>query len=296
MGSSPCPLCLLPVQPSCWPGSCLRLIEVPGWMQGEALGKCLPRAKHHLECQCRWHWPPAPPGNSHRMLLAGQGEPHHRPHHLNPAPDNTHTMLPSLLNQQQEELAAIHLSLPTFPLPCHSLTQGRWGFGLTPPRSHPLQPCQWNTGKYRSTQNTALKPRKYYSIPQIHLSYCLRCSLLPGCCGIVKFMGNRLIPSIPKRQRTINTSLFLILLPSALGLFYSTFLLYPPVTEIVEYNQHLSVFFQTASKGAESLPRMDTGCPQLQPRAPMFSSTSRDLLQLLKWNLLGYAWKCISLC
>lgn len=27
-----------------------------------------------------------PPGHSHRVLLAGQGEPHHRPHYLNPAP------------------------------------------------------------------------------------------------------------------------------------------------------------------------------------------------------------------
>lgn len=43
---------LLPVQPSCLPGSSLRLVEVIGSIQGEDLGTCLPRAKHHLQCQC----------------------------------------------------------------------------------------------------------------------------------------------------------------------------------------------------------------------------------------------------
>lgn len=118
-------------------------------------------------------WPPSPPGSSHRMLLAGQGEPHQDHITWIQLLPSTHTMLPSLQSQQEEELAPTHLSLPTFAIPHHSWTQGRWGFGLTLPRSHPLQPHQWNTGKYKSTQNIGLKPRKYYSVPQIHLSYCL---------------------------------------------------------------------------------------------------------------------------
>lgn len=63
----------------------------------------------------------------------------------------------------------------------------------------------------------------------------------------MKFMGHRLTPSIPKRQGTINTSPFLMLLPSAFGLFDSASLLYPPIIEIAEYNQHLSIFFSPDS-------------------------------------------------
>lgn len=240
-GLQPCPVCLLPVQPSCLPYGWLRLIEVIEWIQGEDLGKCLPRAKHHLQCQCcSGHQPLQVTVTGCPWLVK---ESHITDHvtwiQLLPS---THTMLPSLQNQQQEELAPIHLCLPTFPIPRHSLTQGRWGFGLTPRWSHPLQPRHWNTGKYTSTQNIGLKPRKYYSIAQIHLSYCLRWSLLLGWCDTVRFTGNRLTPSIPKTQGTINTSLFLILLPSAFGLFSSTFLLYPPIIAVVEYNQHLSFF------------------------------------------------------
>lgn len=155
---------------------------------------------------------------------------------------------------------------PCQPFPSHSLIQGRWGRGLTPPSSHPLQPHQWNTGKYRSTQNIGMKPRKYYSIPQIHFSYCLRWSLLLGYCDTVKFMGNRLTPSTPKRRGTINTSLFLILLPSAFGLFSSTFLLYPPIIATAKYNQHLSFFSRQPLREQKASPGWTLAVPSSSSR------------------------------
>lgn len=150
-GLQPCPMCLLPVQPSCLPNSCLRLIEVIEWIQGEDLGKCLPRAKHHLQCQCcTGHQPLQVTVTGCSWLVK---ESHITDHIIwIQLLTSTHTMLPSLQNQHQEELAPIHLCLPTFPIPRHSLTQGRWGFGLTPPWGHPLPPRHWNTGKYRSTK------------------------------------------------------------------------------------------------------------------------------------------------
>lgn len=259
-GLQPCPVCLLPVQPSRLPCSCLRLIEVMEWIQGEDLSKCLPRAKHHLQGQCRTgHQPLQVTVTGCSWLITDHGT------WIQLLP-STHTTLPSIQNQQQEELTPIHLSLPTFPIPHHSLIQGRWGRGLIPPSSHPLQPHQWNTGKYRSTQNIGMKPRKYYSIPQIHFSYCLRWSLLLGYCDTVKFMGNRLTPSTPKRRGTINTSLFLILLPSAFGLFSSTFLLYPPIIGTAKYNQHLSFFSRQPLREQKASPGWTLAVPSSSSR------------------------------
>lgn len=291
-GLQPCPMCLLPVQPSCLPNSCLRLIEVTEWIQGEDLGKCLPRAKHHLQCQCcTGHQPLQVTVTGCSWLVK---ESHITDHIIwIQLLTSTHTMLPSLQNQHQEELAPIHLCLPTFPIPRHSLTQGRWGFGLTPPWGHPLPPRHWNTGKYRSTKTLVWSQGSITVFLRDICLNCLRWSLLLGCCDTVRFTGNRLTPSIPKRQGTINTSLFLILLPSTFGLFSSTFVLYSSSGVQPTY----IFFFQTAFKRQKaSLGWTLAVCPQLQPQAPMFSSTSRDLLQPLKWNLLGYAWKCISLC
>lgn len=150
-------------------------------------------------------------------------------------------MLPSLQNQPGGTGSNPPLSA-NLPHPTSLINSGQMGIWPYPTLGPSPPAPSLKHWKIQIYQNIGLKPRKYYSIPQRHLSYCLRWSLLLGCCDTVRFTGNRLTPSIPKRQGTINTSLFLILLPSTFGLFYSTFVLYPPIIAVVEYNQHISFF------------------------------------------------------
>lgn len=190
------------------------------------------------------NWPPTPPGNSHRMLLAGQGEPHHRSHYLNPAPDKHPHYAPITSKPTPGGTGSNPPLSANLPHPTSLINSGQMGIWPYPTLGPSPPAPSLKHWKIQIYQNIGLKPRKYYSIPQRHLSYCLRWSLLLGCCDTVRFTGNRLTPSIPKRQGTINTSLFLILLRSTFGLFSSTFVLCSSSGVQPTY----IFFFQTAFK------------------------------------------------